>query len=570
MSDGPGETAGRGRGTGLVGWLIAINLLALAMRLWFFTGYQGADDAIYLDYGRIFAQSGQVDATIQTQWIGRAGAWLPIALAFACGAPAWVAEAAFPLVCSLGVINLLTVWLTRRFDLRTGVLAGLLMSLLPVDVIFSTTCYPDGPLALFTLGCLATLLWTDTARQELWRYGVAGLLLGLGILIRETSVLTLVPVFFVSLPARIPDLVRRLALFGALLVVPFLGEMAFFQWQTGEPLFRFKAARAALQRVLPEWEKHRATVKNLSWLPVPPPHRRDFSNDFVAVAREFFGEEEIALFGYLAVLALPICLMSRERLPRDLAVTALSLTLLLLYTPLHQRYTLPRSPRYLLVMFPALVGCIAWAVRTRLSPRWQWGVVGLTALTSVAALALTHQTRSLPALRQVHEFRLAHPNERMWATPEQTGFLLYHANYAPDMSLGLLLEKETKTSNAFRETQHYSQDLPLAERLVDAVGGHAALPAEGKKIEIPDTWQEVARLEPQGPLVQLGKWLVSRAGLPRVLQDRLNPRRFHMIVYRLPEGTPGNGADRPAKAAQPEEAATGEKPATDEEPATPE
>jgi hypothetical protein len=288
------------------------------------------------------------------------------------------------------------------------------------------------------------------------------------------------------------------------------------------------------------------------------------------VAREFFGEEEIALFGYLAVLALPICLMSRERLPRDLAVTALSLTLLLLYTPLHQRYTLPRSPRYLLVMFPALVGCIAWAVRTRLSPRWQWGVVGLTALTSVAALALTHQTRSLPALRQVHEFRLAHPNERMWATPEQTGFLLYHANYAPDMSLGLLLEKETKTSNAFRETQHYSQDLPLAERLVDAVGGHAALPAEGKKIEIPDTWQEVARLEPQGPLVQLGKWLVSRAGLPRVLQDRLNPRRFHMIVYRLPEGTPGNGADRPAKAAQPEEAATGEKPATDEEPATPE
>jgi hypothetical protein len=70
----------QGRQVQITKAFVLIALLALAIRLTFFIGYQGRDDRNYLAYAHHVA-SGQTIASldVQTQWVGRVGFWLPLA-----------------------------------------------------------------------------------------------------------------------------------------------------------------------------------------------------------------------------------------------------------------------------------------------------------------------------------------------------------------------------------------------------------------------------------------------------------------------------------------------------------
>ncbi len=202
---------------------VSVLLLALALRVAFFTGLQVGDDIVYSRIavdrleGRV--QFGNIHET-------RLGFLLPIVASYALFGPGEVPLVLYNLLCSVGLAGVAFLLARRFFGDRAGAIAGVLAAMHPNLVYFATECHTDTPVAFWQ--ALAVLAAVQGGGRSA---ALSGLFLGWAYLHKE-SALFVVPFLVFTRPWRQ----------GLAIVLPVIGvlgaEMLFYGLHEGDPLKR--------------------------------------------------------------------------------------------------------------------------------------------------------------------------------------------------------------------------------------------------------------------------------------------------------------------------------------------
>lgn len=274
-------------------------LLATAIRLsLFFGGIRGSDAYAYAQHAINIAM-GQYDPTTEFLYYGfRFTVLLPTALAYILfGVHDW-SSALFPLLASLGTLWLV-VWLGARwFDQRTGLLAGLLYTVFPLDLPSATLLGPSSFLPFLSAAALASCLRPGEAGGRAPWYLLSGLCVGLAIQARETGGLLVMPLVAIVAQRGLRRLMTALPLMGAGCAAPLLVEALYYWPATGDPLYR----STVIQKLSEPLTAGPDPDAMISWSYYP---RAMFGLDLGGFA--WFG-----FFVYLAVCGIGIALVRRE------------------------------------------------------------------------------------------------------------------------------------------------------------------------------------------------------------------------------------------------------------------
>src|SRR5215470_1111965 len=147
-------------GSGEMRSLAIIIACGLLVRMALFIGYQGFDDRTYISYAWYVAQGGSiVRADPLDHWIGRPGAWGPMAVAIKLfGNAEWV-YCLYSLVASL--VSFVVLFVLGRLLLgpRAALYGAALLVLLPIDVFYATRAYADEALGLWNVAAFTAFVF---------------------------------------------------------------------------------------------------------------------------------------------------------------------------------------------------------------------------------------------------------------------------------------------------------------------------------------------------------------------------------------------------------------------------
>lgn len=174
--------------------LVLIIGLSILIRMAFFTGFWGSDDVCYSGVANSILKGAYGISPHLVTF--RVGLTYPTALFFCLFGVSERVAALFPILASVGCVLLACLIGRDLFNHKAGLLAGLLYAFFPLNVIFSTSLYPEVPTEFFLMLSLLFFL-----RGVLERAGsrsvclgflfLCGLSLGLGYLVKESVALML-------------------------------------------------------------------------------------------------------------------------------------------------------------------------------------------------------------------------------------------------------------------------------------------------------------------------------------------------------------------------------------------
>ena len=169
-----------------------LAVLALALRLACATGLVGSDDLYYAKYARAIAEGeyrtvlSQLRGVEHTHYALRYGVLIPLAAIYKVfGVSEW-STVALPLIASTLSVVLLAAIGWRMFNLRVGIIAGLLYATFPVQLQFATVLEPEPVAECFALLGVLTYLYARRGGRA-WLWLVAGFLLGSAYLAKEAA-----------------------------------------------------------------------------------------------------------------------------------------------------------------------------------------------------------------------------------------------------------------------------------------------------------------------------------------------------------------------------------------------
>jgi 4-amino-4-deoxy-L-arabinose transferase-like glycosyltransferase len=374
-----------GRDARVIALLCALAVVALGVRLTFFTGLFGDDDTAYasaataLRDGRL-----AVGADLVSLRVGL--------LALAAGSYALLGVSEVASVMPALLASIATLFVVYGIALllhgpSAAAIAGLLYALSPLNVLFSTTLLPELPMALaVSLAVLLVLLAercvTSTARAALAFLG--GITAGAGYLMKEPAALIVVVLALVGAPRLLRGdrtgwlYLLPLVGFGVVL----LGEAICYHSHYGDLLHRFGGIARAQATATASSERERELQ---SWRVYPRAM-------FVVVNQVGLLFWWLAGFGVIAMT---------RRLPTP-PLLLCWFALLLGYlqfgsTSLTSYHPLPKQPRYLeAVTAPTVlllgIWIAEWARRSSSRVRLRKLAIALVpyAVTSLGFIALSH------------------------------------------------------------------------------------------------------------------------------------------------------------------------------------
>lgn len=171
--------------------LSGIVLLGFALRLFAFTGIFGADDVAVAHVAMNFLENGF--SVPEGHYAQRLGLILPLALIFKLfGTGDWQ-FAALPMAASTGAIVLAYSTARLIVSTRAGLLAALLMAVFPLDIANASMLFPDTVLGTCLALAFYLILRAENAKRPWLPSLAAGLLIGLGWLIKVEAPI-LIPV----------------------------------------------------------------------------------------------------------------------------------------------------------------------------------------------------------------------------------------------------------------------------------------------------------------------------------------------------------------------------------------
>jgi hypothetical protein len=219
--------------------LLVILLLGLSLRLWAFTGIFGADDVAIANVAKDLLEHGF--SVPEGHYAQRLGLVFPLALIFKLfGTGDWQ-FAVLPMAASMGAIVL--AYATGRLIIsqQTGLIAAWLLAIFPLDIFNASMLFPDAIMGTCLALAYYLALRAENATHPWLPAFVAGLLIGLGWLVKVEApiLLPVLAVYWFLNPARRWQIVL-FAGTGALLVLG--AEGAIYYLLANDPLRGIHAA----------------------------------------------------------------------------------------------------------------------------------------------------------------------------------------------------------------------------------------------------------------------------------------------------------------------------------------
>lgn len=173
-------------------YLVGVLLVAIALRVLFYTGFFGSDEVTYITTAANIASSDWR----ASDYIGatRYGMNLPVALSIYLFGLSDASANLWPFVCSIGEVAVI-FWIARGlWPLRAAIASAGVLALLPLHVHFAGRMMADPPLAFFLSLSVALLLRAARA-QAPWMTLAAGLAWGGVYWVKESVALLYGPIF---------------------------------------------------------------------------------------------------------------------------------------------------------------------------------------------------------------------------------------------------------------------------------------------------------------------------------------------------------------------------------------
>lgn len=168
--------------------IAGIVSVAVAVRLFFFTGFHGFDDVFYIR--RAYALSQGTFSLPKTHWEARIGLVGPTAFAYRVFGVTLGSTVLFPFVCSILTVIAAFLLGRRLFGEPVGLLAALLVAIFPFDAIFASMLFPTAPVALLC-GVGYGLFLLGDAEDRSACHLAAGAAFGLACLAHEAAAIAL-------------------------------------------------------------------------------------------------------------------------------------------------------------------------------------------------------------------------------------------------------------------------------------------------------------------------------------------------------------------------------------------
>lgn len=184
---------------------VAILILALFLRLFYFFGVMRGDDLAYSYYAYYTSQgAGEIIALLPGA--DRIGLYFPVALLYRVFGYSEFVSVTFPLLSSIATVFFVYKITQIIANKRAGLLAALLWSVFPLDVFLSTQLLPDGPSAMATSGTILFFLFAMREKgvtRRLACIAVSAVFGGWAYLIKTSTL----PVVFVVLGILLLELI---------------------------------------------------------------------------------------------------------------------------------------------------------------------------------------------------------------------------------------------------------------------------------------------------------------------------------------------------------------------------
>ncbi|MBI3027388.1 glycosyltransferase family 39 protein, partial [Candidatus Woesearchaeota archaeon] len=218
--------------------LAIIVVFGLFLRLVFFSGIDASDGLMNTKYA--YDISNNIFPTSTNQANSRIGILIPVSLLYSAFGVNDITSIIIILSTSLLGIILIYFFGKMMFNQKVGLLAALMLSFFPLDVINSTKFLSDLPSAFFVALCIFLFLKAEKVNRSLrsyYLYALSGLSLGIAFSIREMAILVILFFIFYFIYKRKLRFSYLIILISFLVIL--LLEMVFFYENTGNPLYRF-------------------------------------------------------------------------------------------------------------------------------------------------------------------------------------------------------------------------------------------------------------------------------------------------------------------------------------------
>jgi len=227
--------------------LFLIVLFGLILRLAFFSGMGTSDDLAYSRYAYNIKYGIEQNSSLTLST--RLGIIYATALSYRLFGVNDFSSVLFVLITSIGSIILIFYFGKLLFNDKVGLMTAFLLSFFPLDVVYSTKLLSDMPSAFFMALGVYIFLYSEI-RSKLGSIGyfLSGVFIGIGYLVRETSLL--IALFFIVYIVYKRKIKKEYFLvpFGVLVILAI--EAFIFFGMTGDPLFRMHASMEHLAEVI--------------------------------------------------------------------------------------------------------------------------------------------------------------------------------------------------------------------------------------------------------------------------------------------------------------------------------
>jgi len=171
-------------------FLFLILVCAIFIRIYFFVGLNWSDDPYYVFLATKIFDNGFVP----TDNTGlRIGLHYPVGFFFKIFGVNQISAIMYPLICSILSIILVYQIGSTFFNERLGILSALLLSVFPLDIIYSTQTMGEIPLSFLTSMSVFLFLKGNSTKNGNLFYLLSGVFIGFGYLTRITG---LIPILF--------------------------------------------------------------------------------------------------------------------------------------------------------------------------------------------------------------------------------------------------------------------------------------------------------------------------------------------------------------------------------------
>jgi len=220
--------------------LFIIVMFGLFLRLIFFSGVDFSDSLAYAKTANDLDKG--IDLDLLPTASTRLGVIYSTAFSYSLFGINDFSSVLFVLLSSLGSIILIFYFGKLLFNEKVGLMAALLLSFFPLDVVYSTKLLSDIPSAFFmALGVYIFLYFERKKKLNRLGYFFSGIFIGIGYLIRESALL--IALFFIIYILYKKRIKKRYFLVPLGVLIVFLVETLLFMSLTGDPFSRLHASQ---------------------------------------------------------------------------------------------------------------------------------------------------------------------------------------------------------------------------------------------------------------------------------------------------------------------------------------